>query len=164
MVATRIVSQDEGTDDFDIAGTVVGGFGMVDADFSRDQKPDNDFVALIVAANPSTDEVWLRVNSDKDENVEDLANAANWDAWANFGVPDGGAGAQIMSVSVSISHDGQGAADTYAAMIMARMDDGTLYIRSTLSDVESRDDLDDPTAAVAWGAWVGFYRSRILII
>jgi len=147
----RVVSQVQGTDDFDIAGTVVGGFGMIDVSFTRDQVADNDFAAIIVATNPSDNSVRLRVNSNKNENIQALDNAAVWEAWANFGIPDGGAGAQIMDVSVGISHTGSTNNDLYAAMITARMDDGTVYIRTTVDDQITIANLDN---TADWGGWV----------
>lgn len=147
---TRVVSQIQGTDDFDIAGTVVGGFGMIDIDLTTTSPTADDYVAILVAANPTDNSVRLRVNSSFTENIGTLDDAANWQAWADFGVPDGGAGDQIMSVSVSISNHLVGVND-FAVVILARMDDGTVYIRTSTNDNVNLANVDDTTV---YGAWV----------
>ena len=136
---SRVVSQVEGTDDFDIAGTVVGGFGMMDVSFTRDDEGDNDFVAIAVACNPITNNVFVRVVDNKNINIQALDNDGRWTAWVDFGNPGAG---QIMSVGVDISHDGLADADAYAVMIVARMDDGTTYVRTSNADNTTLANLD----------------------
>jgi len=150
LANTRVVSQIQGTDDFDIAGTVVGGFGMIDIDMTTTSAIADDYAAILVAANPSDNTVRLRVNSSFTENIGTLDNAANWEAWANFGVPDGGAGDQIMSVSVSISNHLDGM-NFFAVAILARMDDGTVYIRTTNNDNTNLANVDN---IANYGLWV----------
>jgi len=142
-----ILSQLEGTDDFDIAGTVVGGFGMIDIAMTTDDGSSDDYTAIIVAANPSDNTVRVRANTFRAENIGSLDNAAQWQLWANFGSPGAG---QIMSVSVSISHHLDNLND-FAVIIAARMDDGTTYIRTTNTDNVNIGALD---ATGSYGGWV----------
>ena len=104
-----------------------------------------------MATNPTDNSVRVRTSDVTTRNIGALDNAAVWEAWADFGIPDGGAGAQIMSVTVTISNDGFVDDDAFAVMIVARMDDGTVYIRTTDDDARTLAQLDDPAQ---YGAWV----------
>ncbi|MEO9966223.1 MAG: hypothetical protein ABJF11_10565 [Reichenbachiella sp.] len=131
----------------DVDGYIEGGMSMVDMAFARRGLDDN-IGAILVTVKPSTNEVYVRTNTNRDQNMGGLADISNWNSYVSFGNPSGGT-TNIASVTVDISNlNGD---NKYGVVLMARMINGRIYIRTTTSDSKDFGKLDDP---LEYGGWV----------
>jgi hypothetical protein len=139
----------------DVRGTIIGAIPVVAYSFNNDDKDNGDdqYLGLMAASKPSTNEVWIRVTTTKDISMANIDATGSYSAWINFGSPTGSVVAPYiiaLTCTAMITRDDQ---NECTAVLVARMSDGTCYIRSTNSGATSALNLQN---TANWSAWISF--------
>ena len=137
----------------EVRGTITGALPLVDIchDVDDSRSGNDDYMVIMAATKPSTNEVWVRSTDNNRVDDTDLDDTGNWGVWTNFGSPTGNTTGYpyIMSISIGCMVTDDDSQNENHAFITARMSDGTVYVR-TANNKYSIPNLADPNNYDIW--------------